>query len=193
MLLSITYDNFDFSNSTFSLNAIIWGICLGLAAGVAAYIFSKHFSSKLIKALVLNECNSKDNAKTPEELGLKPTAALSLRLADVKTVRKYVLIANEEECIVEKKQTKLSKFSGLVRRLFYNDTDKKRYDMTKARLYIPEDKRHTAEIRYESKGSPWIIAIIAAILFIGAAVALTLCMPKLLELTDGAINSFKKL
>ena len=184
------FENFSFDNPTMSLTVIIWAVCIGLAVAVVAYAISRHTASLIVKAIAKNECYSPESAKTFAELGLKPTLYKRHILRDGTTLRKYVSVKNPEECALENKTPAPLK---AIRRFFAGGDAPLRYDLNKAIVYIPEDVRHTAEIRYEEKKADLIIAIVSALLFIALAFGLTLTFPKLLELWDAAITRFKNL
>ena len=184
------YENFELNNTTLPLMVIIWGVCIGLAVAVVFHVFSKHFAAKLVKKLSTSQCFSKDTAKTVSELSLKPSFILKNALCDSKTLRKYVSIANEEECALP---DNTPAFLKAVRRFFAGEDAPKKYDLQKALLYIPEEQRFTAEVRYEEKKSDPVVAVVAAVVFILLAVGLSFVFPKLLELWDEAITRFKNL
>ena len=169
---------------------IIWGVCIGLAVAVLVHVFTKHFSAKLVKALTASQCFSKDNAKALKELNIKPSSFLKSALTDGKTLRKYVCIANEEECVLP---DKTPEFFKAVLKFFSGEDAPRKYDLEKAELYIPEDVRYTAEIRYEERKYDSLVAVISAVAFIILAIGLSLAFPKLLELWDEAITRFKNL
>ncbi|MBR6676221.1 MAG: hypothetical protein IKL24_02690 [Clostridia bacterium] len=183
------YQNFALDNSTVSLTVIIWAICIGLAVGVIAYTFSRHRSSKIVSKLSEGGYSSKENTATAATLGIKASPLLRASLADFKPLRKYVTIVNPDECRIERKKTLLSS----VRRVFRRDEPSAVYDLEKAQLYMTEDAARVAKMRYGTKGNPYVVAVIAAVLFLLCAVGLTVCMPKLLELVDSMITAYKNL
>ena len=187
--LKTYYDNFSLDNPTVSLTVIIWAICIGLCAGSIFYTFAKHSCWSIIKKLSRGEYNSKEKAVTLSEMGLKATPLLRRDLRDGQALRRYVMIANGDECRIERKKTFFSK----VYRYFRKEDMPAKYDLERARFYLPDEGRHTAEVRYESKGSPLLAAIVACVLFFLVALGLSFCMPKLLELIDSMITAYKNL
>lgn len=184
------YHNFSVDSPTLSLTVIMWGICIGLAVGAVVFSFAKHRASKLIKKLTELECNSCDTAKTLDDLQIKPTRTLVAKLRDDEPLRKYVKIANADECRIEEyKDTFLNK----VYRFFRKEDIPATYDLEKALLYIPDEVKYTAQTRYESKGSPIISSIIVCVIFALVGLGLTYFMPMLLELLDSAITAYKQL
>lgn len=64
-------------------------------------------------------------------------------------------------------------------------------DLATAHFYIPEDKKYSTEIKFEEKGTnvlTLVLAIVAAVAFVGAAV---LFFPDVLRLIDNFINIIK--
>ena len=186
--LQTFYENFDLDNSTLPLMVVIWGVCAGLAVAVLFHVFTKHFSAKLVKNIVSSQCFSKDDAKSAKELNVNSSAFLKSALTDGKTLRKYVCIANEDECALP---DNTPAFFKALRKFFCGEDAPRKYDLEKAKFYIPEDIRYTAEIRYaETQSDP---AIAAAVVFLLLAVGLSFALPKLLQLWDEAITRFKNL
>ena len=95
------YQNFALDNATVSLTVIIWAICIGLAVGVIIYTFSRHSASSIVKKLAAGEYNTKEKTATLEDLGIKNGILLRRRLRDFQPLRKYVVIANPDECRLE--------------------------------------------------------------------------------------------
>lgn len=183
------YENFSLDNASVSITVIIWAVCIGLGVGSVFYTLAKHASFSIIKALCRGEHYTADKAVCLSELRIKPTALLKSNLRDGKTLRRYVMIENPDECRIEIKEN----FFHKVYKFFRREAVPAKYDLATARFYIPEKVRHTAEVRYETKGSPIIASVIACIIFLALAVGLTICMPKLLDLVDSMITAYKKL
>ncbi|MBQ2729733.1 MAG: hypothetical protein IJF69_03065 [Clostridia bacterium] len=183
------YDNFALDNPTVSITVIMWAICIGLAVGSVFFTFTKHAAASIIKKLARGEYNTKEKTASLKELGLKPTLLLKKALRDGQPLAKYVIIENPDECRIERK----NKFFNGIYKHFRKEDLPASYDLKNARFYLPEEVKHTAEIRYESKGSPLISSVICCVLFLLVAVGLSLCMPKLLELVDKMITAYKNL
>ena len=183
------YDNFSLDNPTVSITVIMWAICIGLAVGSVFFIFTKHACQRLVKKLVLEGCSSEEKALTLESLGIKATPLLRKALRDGQPLRKYVAVSNGDDCRIEKKKNLFT----ILYKHFRREDPPARYDLKRARFYLPEEKRHTAEIRFESKGSPLLSAVVLSMVFLLVAVGLSMCMPKLLLLVDKMITAYKNL
>ncbi len=187
--LKTYYQNFSLDNPTVSLTVIVWAICIGLAAGTVFYTLAKHSSGKLVSGLIKKECLTKDKALSLSALSLKPSRSLKRALRDDATLRKYVFIANPDECRIEPKKS----FFHKAYRFFRGEDVPACYDLEKALLYIPEEGKYTASVRYESKGHPVITSAVACVLFLLCALGISFCLPKLLELVDSMITAYKNL
>ena len=84
-------------------------------------------------------------------------------------------------------------FFAAVRRSFGGSESIRRLDLKAAKLYIPEEKRYTAETRYEKKGPSWVIVVLIIVLGAAAAVGVSFAVPKILDLLDQAITAFKSI
>lgn len=184
------YENFSLDNPTVSLTVIIWAICIGLSVGVVLFTLSKWRANELIKALVKGTHNSPEAAVSLGELGIKASPLLRKALREGQPLRKYVCLANPEECLTYKEK---KGFWNKVHKMFLGDDIPPKCDLGSAGFYILEASRHTAEIRYESKGNPIVSTVISCVLFMIIAVALTYCMPWLLDLVDSMITAYKNL
>ncbi len=191
-IFSVVYENFTFDNPTITLTVILWAMYAGLLIAIIASTYNRSYVGEAVRAIVKNECYSPDTALTLEELGIKASALRRYSLRDKTTVRKYIRIANGEECKSVKKR---GKASLAVRKFFSMDTaDAANYDFSAARFYIPEDKKDTAEIRFggRKKGVPGIIAfIVTAVLGLAVVLALMYFIPEILELLDDLVTYIK--
>ncbi len=188
--LAAFYENFTFDNPVTTLPIIIWGIFAGFViAGILSY-YNKTYLGAVVRSLVKKGANCPENALTFTEAGIRAGYLRCRAVFGDRALTKYVKIANPEEC--EIKQPEKSAFvRGLCR--FFNIEAKAKYDEKKAKLYILEEKRIQAELRYTEKGtSPKAVVIGIVAAFIVAVVAIN-CIPYILELVDSVITLYKKL
>ncbi len=188
MLLDI-YTNFSFENSTISLTLIIWGLYAGILIGGIASIYNKWYLGGVVRALLAAECLSPEAGKTLSELG-RPAWGMKRALRDGTALRKSVSIANPGECLLPSEHKRF----GAIRRFFTGSAQPNpKLDLTLARLYVPEEKKYHAEVRYEKKGSAPIWLLIGGIILLVIAVLATFFIPELLQMIDNAITMFKNL
>jgi len=188
MLLDI-YTNFSFENSTMSLALIIWGLYAGILIGGIASVYNKWYLGGAVRALLAAGCLSPEASKTLSELDL-PAWGMKRALRDGTALRKSVSIANPQECLLPLEHKRFS----VMRRFFTGSAQpNQKLDLTLARLYVPEEKKYHAEVRYEKKGSAPIWLLIGGIILLVIAVLATFFIPELLQMIDNAITMFKNL
>ena len=186
----VYYENFSLDNPTVSLTVIIWALCIGLCVGVVLYTLSKHATGIIVKALASGEHFTAESALPFTEIKKKPTFLFRRALKDGQALRKYVVIANADECRTEADQ---KSFFAKVYKFFKGENVPAKYDLSKARLYLIPEEKHTAEHRFVQKGIPALSVILSCVVFLLIAVGLTFCMPKHLELIDSMISAYKNL
>ena len=188
--LVTVYENFTFKNPTTTLPIIIWGIYAGFViAGILSY-YNKNYLGAVVRALVKKGANSPENALTFEEAGISGGFLRRRAVFGDNALSKYVKIANSEEC-----QYPAKKENAFVRglRKFFGREQKNKYDAKKAKLYVLEEKRIQAELRYTEKGTTVLEITIGIVAAFVVAVAVTVCIPYILELVDSVITLYKNL
>lgn len=190
MLLDV-YANFSFENSTISLTLIIWGLYAGILIGGIASVYNKWYLGAVVRALLTAACLSPENGRTLSELG-RPAWGMQRALRDGTVLRKCVSIANPEECLLPQKPEK--KWIANLRRFFTGSAlPKPKLDLTTARLYVPEEKKYHAEVRYDKRGNAPVWILIGGLILLVIAVLATFFIPELLQMIDNAITLFKNL
>ncbi|MDD6095118.1 MAG: hypothetical protein PUC29_05190 [Clostridia bacterium] len=189
--MTFLYVNFSEGNSFITVTAAVWALIGGIIAGSVISLYSKAYLGRLVRRLIKKEACGEESAVTLESLGVGASPLMRYSLRDNSPLRKHVFIANGEECSLS--DTSPS-FVKKVRKFFTGSTERDaRYDLSKALLYVPADKKYEAEVKYENKGNPFIIVPVAIVL-LGALTALALFgVPKLMEMLDSLITTFKNL
>ena len=191
MLLDI-YNNFSFENSTMPLAVIIWGLYAGMLIGGILSVYNKRYLGGVVRALLRDECLSPQHAKTLKELGLSSKWGLGRALQDGKVLRRCVAVANADACRVPAAPRK--KWISSLRRFFTGSpVGKLKLDMDEARLYVLEEKKYHAQVRYTKKGTSPIFIVVGGIVFLVIAILATMFIPELLTMTDNMISAWKDL
>ncbi|MBQ7836835.1 MAG: hypothetical protein IJ389_06225 [Clostridia bacterium] len=190
IFLSSYYENFSFDNPLMTMTAVVWGLYFGFViAGFLSY-YNKNYLGAVIRALVKMGANSQDKAVTFGELGLKPGWLRVRAITGDNPLSKYVKIANGEQAeLPDKKEAAV--ISGI--RKMFGRARKKKYDAYKLKVYIPEEKRIQAEIRYSAKGTSLPVILVGALLAFIVAVIVVNCIPYLYDLIDSVITMYKNL
>ena len=160
-----------------SVYAIITGICLGLIIGLVLAYISKKQSARIVKILGQQKADSEEKALTLAELQESGGGISKRFLKPGKPLRKYVECSNPDEA--EEEVT-----SGIVKmfcRIFSRELPK-RTDFGKARFYLPDEKRISAEVRFDTGKMTPATLIISIILIIGLGIGAAYLVPKLLDM-----------
>lgn len=189
--MTFLYVNFSEGNPFITVTAAVWALIIGLVAGSVISLYSKAYLGRIVRRLIKIEAFQKESAVTLEALGVRASRLMRYSLRDNSPLRKHIFIANGEECALS--DTSPS-FVKKVKKFFTGSPERDaRYDLSKALLYVPEDKKYEAEVKYENRGNPFVI-IPAALVLLGVLTALALFgVPKLMEMLDSLITTFKNL
>ena len=174
----------DFGGGIISLKTLIWGIWGGISIGALLSFYHKSYLGRVVRALLNKEALSKESSYTLGELGIKPCRLLTAALKEDATLRRVIDVSNPEECEFESQRKTPSWLAKL-----FPVGKKYSYDFNKMKLYIPEEKRVAAEIKYDQKKkiSPAVLIIFIAVLT-GIAIGMTFVVPDLLQMLDNFID-----
>ena len=185
--ISETYNyNYIKIGGVLPFTAAIWAILGGFAAGLILSYHNKSYLGETVRRLCEKGATTPESALTLDELGLKPTFMRTRALREGGSLRKYVEIANRDEALTPLEQKKRPKIISFL----FPQREKYEHDFSRAKFYIPEEKKYAAEARYEHKASlsPLLLVIsLAAIAAIG--VAASFAAPKILKLIDDSLTS----
>ena len=168
----------DLLGGIISLKTLIWGIWGGISVGAVLSFYHKFYLGKIVRALLDKEVLSKETSLSLGELGIKPRRLLTAALKEGATLRRVIEVSNPEECESEQQRRSPAWLTKL-----FPVGKKYSYDVEKMKLYIPEEKRIAAEIKYDQKKkiSPVFLIVFIAVLT-GIAIGLTFLIPELLQL-----------
>ena len=159
-----------FTQYGFQLEATLAAIFLGLIVALIVLLYNKHVPGRLIRYLIEHEACGEDSAVTLAQAGISPRSPVMLSLRRSATMRSLLVILPDPEA----------------------GTDKKgRVDLTRARIYLPEDKRHKAEISYNNNGTSVITVLFAVIVFLVMMLLVALLTPNLVQMLQNFLDSLK--
>lgn len=191
LLQASAYENFDLTQPLFTMDMIIWGAVIGCGIGAIWSVISRRSLGMLIKKLKAAGADTPEKAVTLSELGLSKNPLLKQALKAGKPLRRYVQCANEDEFAVQRPSEE--KAAKAVRKIFSLEAEEKVLtDYTRARYYLPDEARYTAEVRYDMKGTDPAGLVISLILLIGLGFGLRFLIPELLTLLDNFLTGMKQ-
>lgn len=182
------YENLVFYNRIMTLKIVVIAMWAGFIIAIAVGFYIKDYLGRCVRRLIKNGATSEDKAMTLRELGYTKFFPLACHLKDGKSLRRFVSIANESEAVTTAHSSPKAK---KIRSLLALPEDKKVYGFEKIKLYIPEEKKYGADVRYEKKGSNPGTFIFLAIIMTGLAILVYFLAGELLTMLDNFITIVK--
>ena len=136
-----------------TLELVIWSIFIGVSIGVFAVFYTRRILGAFIRKLLEKNCTSPENALSIEELGFASNFFVKSSLK-----------------------------SGILKLFVLTDKNCPPSDLKTDKLYIPESKKHGAELRFSGKDTDVFGIIIALAIFVALAYAMTLIIPYVMTL-----------
>ena len=189
-IIAETYNYLRPVNSYLPLSLLVFAVFAGFMAALVLSYRDKTFVGETVRRLLEAGATSKESALTLAELSLPATRARKSSLKEGRAVRKYVEIANPDECLVPIESKAASSVLGKL----FPINKKYACDFEKMKLFIPEEKKYKADAKYEQKTKPSLAALIIFLAVLAAgAVLVAYYLPDIFRMADNFIGSvFKK-
>ena len=171
-----------FTDSGFKMVVLAFYLAFVLAAFFIFY--NRTVLGAFPRAICKNECHSPETARTFSQLGFsKKNIFVKIALRYGNVLRRTVFCVEEEEWA--KNSTRVggkSKFLEFI-------LPEKRYKINfeNDRFYIPEDKRHVAQIKFEKKGNGVLPLILTAVVGIVVVLLIFRFVPGFISWLDGQL------
>ena len=176
-----------------SLRLIIIGITVGFCvASILTLIDKKHLGG-LVRHMLSEECIGKENAKTLEELGYSKSAAVRGSLRSGTVLKKWVRCVEEDihRAEIEKKREEYEEETkNNPKAKPFREVEFKR-DPDRHHFYIDEEKKYSAAVKFDSKGTNVVSAIMVMLISIIICALLCYVVPDMLTLFDNFVSGFK--
>lgn len=154
-----------------TIDIIVWGIYIGVMIAIVLSVITRINLNKMISRIIRSKADEMPAAKTLSELKLENNIILKGMLKPTSPLMKYLKLSNREEAVTNS----ASGFKSFwYKKILGNDLPEK-IDLSKAKFYLPEDKRIAAEFRFSKEKLPVLTVVLSAlILFAVACFALKL-------------------
>ncbi len=169
-------------NALFSLEFSILAIVFGLILACAVIAYHKQVVGKIARTFVEQECNSKEKAKTLEELGLHKNPLIRNAVCHDKALSNYLACVGKEEYeadVKEKEEKDRAEGKKVKKAPTYL------IDAKTDRFYIPEELSADAATRYRLKGSGPLATVLTILALTAVFVALFFTLPTILTFING--------
>lgn len=161
-----------------TLSAAVWIIFAGVCFGAFYAYYHRRLLGDLLRSFIAAGASDEQSAKTLDEAGYgsgikQSFARFALKKGSV--LRKTICTVYDEKAPVKKHSDQL--FA------------KAPQDQREQRYYIPEERRITAEVRYDGKGTTATMLMVTVISFFVAAIIIVSLLPWIMRNYQNLINS----
>ncbi len=191
----VTYSNLGLGlfGSTATLRNILFGLLVGVIIASFIMVFDKRVLGAFVRKLLREECLSPESAKRLCQLGFADKLTVRNGVRRGTTLRSVVRSREEEEhkAAMAEKRAEYEKMREEDPSLPPFKETEYTVDPDEDHFYIPEEKKYSAEFRFEKKGTTWLgfaaVVAVAVILFF----VLLFVIPELMKLLDELVGGIK--
>ena len=205
-----TYQNFNFGSGTLiTPTVIIVGIMIGVMIAGLLAIRDRYQLGGFVRTVLREKCLSPETAKTFAELGYDRNFMIRMSMQYGKRLRAVVHCVETETVAqpdTESKEPEKDPAEGQEDGAEQAEAESieptpsanesipskpARWDNETYHFYIPEDKAIEADIRFEKKGTSWLIYLALVVGVLAVTLAVIYFLPDLLQFADNAITLIK--
>ena len=188
-------DNFSIRNSeVIFCKLIIIGISIGIIVAALCNLFNKRYVGNFVRKLIKEDCMRAENAKTLSELGYSKSLGIRYVIKSGGSLSRWVRCAEEDEfleALAEKKKEFEEQHASDKKPPKFKEPQFKR-DLNKMHFYLPEEKKYSAEIRFDPKGAHLLGVILVTVVSISLCLWLCYMLTDIIKLFDNFINVIGK-
>lgn len=181
------------SNRILSLRLIIIGLTVGFCVAAILTLIDKKHLGGLVRKMLSDECIGKENAKTLYELGYHKNPAIRGSVKKGSVLKRWVKCVEEDEHyeeIAKKREEFEIAHANDKKAPEFKVVEFKR-DPDKHHFYIEEEKKYSAAVKFDSKGTNVVSVILVILISIIICAFLCFVVPDMLTLFDNFISGFK--
>ena len=173
---------------------IVVGLCIGLVVAAICNVYNKRYVGNFIRQMIKDGCLGAENAKTLDELGYLKNVGIRQVIKTGGSLTRWVRCVEEDEFIAASEEKRRE-----FEELHSEDEQKPKYveqafkrDLSTMHFYIPEDKKYSAEIRFDKKGTHPIGILVVVVVAITACLVGCYYLPDLIKLFDNFVSIMNK-
>ena len=188
------YQNINVSNPLFSATSMIIALFIGIVIASGVAIFNKRVLGDFVRAVVRNDATSPQKAMTLEELGFLKNSAVRSALKRRGALRSTVRCVEDDRADLAVGipiRARMAELYPDVIPVSVKGARPGRTSLNTSHFFIPEAEKYTAEIRYEKKGTNWLVFFIVVVVCIFALSAVFFILPEMLQMLDNFISMVK--
>ncbi|MBQ7383172.1 MAG: hypothetical protein IJV72_00080 [Clostridia bacterium] len=180
------------SDAMATIRNIVLGLLLGVVAASLFIVIDKRVLGAFVRKLICEDCTSPQNAKTLAELDFATKFAIRNGVRRGSALRSVVRCREEEEynAGLAEQREKYEAMRQSDKSLPPFKSAPYSVNADEDHFYIPEEKKYSAELRFEKKGTTWLGFAMVVLIAIIAFVVLIFTLPEILKIVDSFVGSF---
>ncbi|MBO5416603.1 MAG: hypothetical protein J6A83_08255 [Clostridia bacterium] len=180
------------SNAMATIRNIVLGLLIGVIVASLFIVIDKRVLGAFVRKLLSEDCTSPEKAKRLSELDFVTNFTIRNGVRRGSTLRSVVRCREEEEFLAglaeQRAKYEAMRQSDPSLPPFKEATYSVNAD--EDHFYIPEEKKYSAELRFEKKGTTWLGFAMVIVISIIAFVILIFALPEMLRIVDSFVGSF---
>ncbi len=188
------YEHISLGASASSMaQTILLALVIGIIVASVSVAYTRIKYGNFVRKLIRYGCQSPETAKTLKELEEFQNSSIRRALIRSSLLKKYVVsvlppstVSMDLSRSEAEEQIKQEQNPGFFERI--GKLKQKAADFSVARFYLPEDLRIQAEVRFEKKGSGWLVVLITVVVTIIGAALICRFLPDFVWLLDNLIG-----
>ncbi len=153
-----------------SLESVLIALFVGLFFALGVLFYNKYIPGRIVRYLIGHQIHDESSAVTLAEAGFAKSRLIAFTLREGSMLRKLVVCLPDEE----------------------DGRDRKgRVELSRARIYLPEDKCYRADMAYNNNGASLLTVLLTVLLFLVMLALLAIMVPWLLGLIEDFLDLFK--
>ena len=185
------YENLSLgANANKNAQTIVLALMFGIILAAAVSAYTRTNMGKLVRSLLSQQIHSPEEAKSLSELGLFRNSFLRRELSVGINLRRVIRCREEEEYNREQAALREAHAAAHADDPSAPKFEEKPYrmDFLHAHFYIPEELRYRADVRYNTKGSGWLMFAITTVATVVFAALICYFLPDLVQFIDNIIS-----
>lgn len=181
-----SFENFDININDGSLEVLLWSVYAGIIVGVGSSLLYRVYTHSFVDAVIKAGALDEDHAVTLGSLDFRGKWYIKrqLRAGSAGSLSRMFVFTNADT-FPKKKCTRLGRF---WREKFLGDEIPPEIPFDTAKLYLPEERRVAAELRFTEEKAPLRTFLLSAVLLAVVIAAATVAVPELMTMLDNLVT-----
>ncbi len=190
---AVYFENLNIDGSSMAtLRNLVFGLLVGVITASLFIVIDKRVLGAFVRKLLSEDCTSADKAKRLCELDFATKYVIRNGVRRGTTLRSVVRCREEEEynAQIALQREKYEAMRAEDKSLPPFKEIPYEVNADEDHFYIPEEKKYSAEMRFEKKGTTWLGFALVIVISVIAFIVLIFALPEILKVVDSFVGSF---